>query len=295
MSCLPSRCRCEERLLAPFISHYNRHTGTAFEFRERLDVGSHIPQPEALYVDLTSQRRLVVERKNLIWPPDYARIHDSLHTVTSIVDTAITPHLIAGKPYKFIMHDTIRGSVRELRRHAERIGKAIVWYLGAVHAGKTVWSCAVGREWSFRMEGAHERDWNEPSDGIRFVFERSRRQLRWGEVPDGLVREFARLLESTRRKFLNHADATRVLVIDFHGDLRHPDTFIEQIFAMVRIPSNVDEIWMSIYALVTELHYGWIHQQLWPKLSRPVSLLSGETVVRWVDPPSTTHHQPSTR
>lgn len=279
MSCLPSKCHCEERLLTPFIAHYNRHLGTTYEFRHRLDVGSHTPQPEALYIDAVSQHGMVVERKNLVWPPEYAQIHDSLHMVTSIIGTTIAPHLAAKKPYKFSMPDRIRGSVPDLRRHAAQVAETIIRNLDAVHAGETVRSRAADREWSFRMEGIHERDWDEPSDGVRYVFNGSVSRIDGGEIPDGLAYEFTRLLRSASRKFSSHANARRVLVIDFHGDLRHPGMFIEKLFAAAPVPTNVDEIWMSTYALVTELHYGWIHQQLWPTLGPPASELSGETVV----------------
>jgi hypothetical protein len=265
--------------LAPFIAHYNRHTGASYEFQQRLDVGSHTPQPEALYVDTQSGEQLVVERKNLIWPPKYAQIHDSLHMVTSIIGATITPHLEATKPYEFTMPDSIRGPLTDLRRHAEQVGETIIRNLDDVHAGKTVRSRTASREWSFRMEGIHERDWDEPNDGIRYVFNGSISPLDWGDIPEGLASEFTRLLESVKRKFTTHVSAKRVLVIDFHGDLHHPGLFIEQLFALVTIPSNVDEIWMSTYTFVTELHYGWIHRQLWPKLGEPASELSGETVV----------------
>lgn len=279
MSCLPSRCRCEERLLAPFISCYNRHKVASYRFRERLDLGTHTSQPEALYVDAQSGQRLVVERKNLIWPPDYAQIHDSLHMVTSIIETAITSHLDARTPYTFVMPDTIRGSVPGLRDHAAEVAKIIVKNMNAVHAGRTVGSRAPGREWSFRVEAAHERDWDEPDDGIRYVFTGTVSPLDYGEVPDGLPHEFNRLLQSARLKFESHHDATRILVMDFHGDLQHPGSFIEQLLAAVTVPANVDEIWLSTYVLVTELRYGWIHQQLWPSLGQPIYELSGETVV----------------
>lgn len=279
MSCLPSRCRCEERLLTPFIAHYNRQGGTSYEFRARLDLGSHTPQPEALYIDPTSEQRLVVERKNLIWPPEYAQVHDSLHMVTDIVATMITSHVLPSTPYVFTMPDRIRGTVPELRRHAEGVGNAIVRSLNAVHEGKTVRSRVVDREWSFRMEKTHERDWDEPNNGIRWVFNGVTTDLDWGDIPDGLAAEFCRLLTSASRKFADYETAKRILVIDFHGDLRHPSLFIEQLLAVVSIPSNVEEIWMSTYALVTELHYGWIHQQLWPNIGEIASELSGETVV----------------
>lgn len=279
MPCLPSKCRHEERLLAPFVAHYNRHSGSLYEFRQRLDLGSHSPQPEALYIDAVSEQRLVIERKNLIWPPDYAQMHDSVHMVERIVGAKITPHLILGQAYEFAMPDRISGAIPKIRLHAERVGEMIVSNLAAVHEGKTVRSRTVGREWSFRMEDCHEREWDEPPDGIRWIFNGRMSPLDWGEIPRGLADELIRMLDSASRKFASHSSAKRLLVIDFHGDLRHPSMFIEQLLAAVTIPSNVDEIWSSMDALVTELHYGWIHQELWPTLGDPISELSGETVV----------------
>jgi len=283
MGCLPSKCHCEELLLAPFISHYNRHGHTAYEFKERLDVGSHTPQPEALYIDLHSGVRLVVERKNLVWPPDFAQIHDSLHIVADLAGSRVTPHLRPDKPYELTLPDRIRGTMQELRLHGDRMGDAIVRNIEAVHAGKTIRSRVPGREWIFRMEGVHERDWDEPPAGIRYIFSGEWTAhptgVEWGDIPDGLPHEFDRLLTSASVKFANHKNAKRVLVLDFIGDVRFPSMFIEKLFATAMKPTNVDEIWMSTHALVTELHYGWIHQCLWPRLGQPESELCGETVV----------------
>jgi len=283
MGCLPSRCRCEERILAPFIAHYNRCGDTTYEFKERLDVGSHTPQPEALYVDLHTGHRLVVERKNLIWPRDFAQIHDSLHHVADLAGSKAKPHLRADAPYELALPDRIRGKMHQLRLHGERMGDAIIRNIEAVHSGKTIRSRVPGREWSFRMEGLHERDWDEPRTGIRYTFTGEMTAdltgVEWGDIPDGLPQEFERLLTSASLKFANHGNAVRILVLDFMGDLRYPSLFVEKLFESVVVPKNVDEIWMSTHVLVTELHYGWIHQCLWPQLGLAESELCGETVV----------------
>src|SRR5205085_876459 len=63
MACMPSRCRCEERILAPFVSHYNHTKGTHFVFERRLDLTGPRPQPEASYADTVTGKMLVLERK----------------------------------------------------------------------------------------------------------------------------------------------------------------------------------------------------------------------------------------
>jgi hypothetical protein len=224
-----------------------------------------------------------VERKNLVWPPDFAQVHDSLHIVADLAGSKAKPHLRADIPYELTLPDNIRGKIQELRTHGERIGDAIIRDLEAVHAGKTIRSRVPGREWSFRMEGVHERDWDEPPTGIRYTFTGEMTAdltgVEWGDIPNGLPQEFERLLTSASVKFASHNNATRILVLDFIGDLRYSSLFVEKLFESVAVPANVDEIWLSTHALVTELHYGWIHQCLWPKLGEAESELCGETVV----------------
>jgi hypothetical protein len=206
-----------------------------------------------------------------------------LHIVADLAGSKAKPHLRADKPYELTLPDVIRGKMQELRKHGEQIGDAIIRNLDAVHAGRTIRSRVPGREWSFRMEGVHERDWDEPPTGIRYTFTGEMTAdltgVESGDIPDGLPHAFERLLASASLKFASHDNARRILVLDFIGDLRHPSLFVEKLFQAVAVPGNVDEIWMSTHALVTELHYGWIHQCLWPKLDRPDSDLCGETVV----------------
>ena len=133
------------------------------------------------------------------------------------------------------------------------------------------------------MEGLHERDWDEPPDGLRYTFTGEMTAdltgVEWGDIPDGLPQEFERLLASASQKFTSHVDARRILVLDFIGDFRHPGLSVGKLFESVTVPSIVDEIWMSTHALVTEFHYGWIHQSLWPQLGDAQPELCGETVV----------------
>jgi hypothetical protein len=116
--------------------------------------------------------------------------------MTEIIGKVVSPHLHADKPYEFAMPDRIRGSLPELRQHAERVGKGIVRHRDALHDGKTVGSDAAGREWSFRQEGIHERAWDEPAAGIRYVFNGRPSALHRGDIPVGFAGEFKRLAQS---------------------------------------------------------------------------------------------------
>jgi hypothetical protein len=129
------------------------------------------------------------------------------------------------------------------------------------------------------MESADERDWDEPRNGVRYVFNSSGNPLDWNEVPDGLDRELQRLLDSAARKFATHADAKRVLVLDPIGDLSISATDVwRNAFDMLAKPREIDEVWTSTHGLITELYFGWIHRAIWPAMGELQYELCGESV-----------------
>ncbi len=276
---MPTSCHCEETILAPFVTAYNRHAGTRFSFKERLDVGGNTPEPEALYVDEFSGNRLVIERKNVVWPRDYVKVHHSLHMVTGIIADVIKPHVHSTKAYRLAMPDQIAGPLAALRSHGRSIGETIVKNLANVHGGQTIGSEQSGREWSFRLETAFEREYTDNAAGVRYVFNGKITPLDWGEVPSGLEMELLRLLSSASRKFSRHADARRIVVVDFMGDMRYPSgAVLDSLFRSIRMPAAIDDVWYYTQDLITDVHYGWVYQQLWPTFGEVNYELSGETV-----------------
>ena len=129
------------------------------------------------------------------------------------------------------------------------------------------------------MESADERDWDEPRNGVRYVFDGRENPLDWNEVPDGLNRELERLIDSAARKFATHGDAKRVLVLDPVGDLSISGGHVwRKVLAMLNMPSEIDEVWTSTHGLITELYFGWIHRAIWPTMGELQYELCGEAV-----------------
>lgn len=268
MACMPNRCRCEERILAPFVSHYNRTKGTQFVFQQRLDLTGPSPQPEAAYADTETGRMLVLERKNFVWPADFAKLHDSLHVVSEIIGNRVRPALDPARAYRMTMRDDLRGSLPKLRSWADGVATAILSRMDAVNDGRTVRSRKAGREWSFREEQQCEREYYQPQTGLGFEFVGQPADLGLEDDSWATAGALQEILASTARKFDGYEHASRILVLDPHGDLRWSgSTTWKEVLAAVRVPTDVDEIWISMHDTITDLDCGWIHQPLWPEIA----------------------------
>jgi hypothetical protein len=70
------------------------------------------PQPEALYVDEGSGARLVIERKNLVWPPEYTVGHNNDHFVVDLVTEGLRD-LITDDAYELQFDPSTAGTTAE--------------------------------------------------------------------------------------------------------------------------------------------------------------------------------------
>ena len=270
MSCLPRKCRCgdfEQRRLGPFLTHYNRVRGTDYVFERRLDATGPKPQPEAAYKDSRTGHELVIERKSLIWPPDFAQLHTTSHAIAAMIDSQLNSVLDPQRAYRLTLQDDVHGSPDEILDYAASVTRAIAKRIDSVHRGKRLRASWPNREWQFCEEALYERDFTEPSTGLIVVFETHQSELDYGEVSDRFIAEWQRLLAAAERKFNSHESATRVLVIDPYADVMwSTDATWQTLITSAPIPSNIDEIWMSMHATITEVNCGWAHKQLWPSL-----------------------------
>ena len=95
MSCLPPSAKCEWRDLKYFVAHWNAQRHSAFERTACLDLCSQTKQPEVLCTDTQTGSKLVIERKSLLWPQNYAEIHHAEHRFWEFLTTAINRLLIS--------------------------------------------------------------------------------------------------------------------------------------------------------------------------------------------------------
>ena len=136
-----------------------------------------------------------------------------------------------------------------------------------VHGGTTLRAHWPNREWSFREERASDRDFTQQSTGLIVEFNVRTTELDYGDISSEFIAEFERLLTAAARKFEGHRSAKRILVIEPYADVRWStdETWLKLVSA-VAVPTLIQEIWMSMHDMITELHCGWIHQELWPSV-----------------------------
>jgi len=268
MGCSPTRRGHEVCVLSSFIDQYNRQHGTAFSFARSLDAAGSTPQPEALYVDTRTQKKLVVEHKTFVWPNDHFKVHRSGHEVAEIIEQAISPFLMSDRPYILKLPDDMRGARVELQGFAAEVAAVIRRDIDQVHAGATLGWRPPERWWIFREESPNEREYFQPSTGLVVSFEGAWTTLPPADFTAELYDTLNDMLARVAKKFEQHGDARRLLVLDPHGDVRFtPDAEWEHLLSTVDVPPSVDEIWVSFHDFITDTVCGWMQQRVWPTLA----------------------------
>jgi hypothetical protein len=127
------------------VNHLNWLEGTDYVHKVCLDViDRNTPQPEALYVDDGSGARLVIERKNLVWPPEYAVGHKNDHFVVDLATQGLRD-LISDDAYELELDLGVSGSRVELEEFADQIGQTVRARFPELRAGMRVGSTQAGR------------------------------------------------------------------------------------------------------------------------------------------------------
>lgn len=157
MGCLPESGGCERQRTDPFVSHLNWLEGTNYVHKACLDViDRNTPQPEALYVDEDSGASLVIERKNLVWPPEYAVGHKNDHFLVDLVTEGLRD-LISDDPHELQLELAISGSRAELQEYASFIAETVRARFPEIRGGMRVGSTQAGRRWAFWRGDKQER------------------------------------------------------------------------------------------------------------------------------------------
>jgi hypothetical protein len=147
------------------------------------------------------------------------------------------------RAYRMSMRDDLRGPLAELKAWAYDVGTAIVSRMSAVNDGQTVRSRKPRREWSFRKEEPFEREYYQRQTGLRIEFVGQPMDLDCDDDSAAVANAFREMLVSVARKFDGHEHATRILVVDPHGDLRWSgSTTWKDLLADLKVPAEIDQV-----------------------------------------------------
>lgn len=265
MSCLPASGGCERHRTDPFVEHLNAIEGTQFRHVMCLDiVHRNSRQPEALYRDIRTQAELAIERKNVIWPADYAARHKNDHVLAE----ALTNHLsdiAAVYPISIQLGRSPRASRHELEGLAGVVSDQVRSQLAALRSGESLRFTTAGLSWRCTLDPEDRLDAGAPGTGLLVQWSEEDRLILPSRLPPDLAALIQSMLDSTVEKFRNYPDARGVLLVDQFGELRYLGYWWwSEVFDSIPVPAEISEVWLATYDWRSDEEQGWIFEPLHP-------------------------------
>lgn len=262
MGCLPESGGCERHRTDPFVVHLNEVEGSLFIHRACLDrLYRDSPQPEALYSDSRSGDELVIERKTVVWPSDYAARHRNDHFIAERLFEELGP-LAEGHALSIHLHPAARMSRNELIAFAREISDTVRAASNSLFAGRTIGSSKADRRWICFLD-PEERPDDEPATGLIVSWTESAEMLSPDNLPTELAAQIRRLFQDTVEKFRNYPSARGMLLLDPYGAIRYTGSWWwARAFRTVPVPEGIAEVWLAAYDWVTNGEEGWTFERL---------------------------------
>jgi hypothetical protein len=245
------KCEWREGGLDKFVSHYNRENGTSYAHTECLDIertgGRTEPKPEVLVTDARRSRQMVIERKSVVWPPDYILRHQNEHDFANIIWQQ-TRDRFQDDCYELTV------SAEELRKLDSHTVKQIALEIGSILAENHSSSMPLRRStpvpWHFHRGNTHDDYGTRKGivviheDALTFNFNRD-------DAIVGTAAAMERELAEAAAKFIGYEGTRKVVLLDFYGnELGEED--IPPLIERIALPQTIDEIWMTKCDWVSE-------------------------------------------
>ncbi|MBI3776077.1 MAG: hypothetical protein HY273_11085 [Gammaproteobacteria bacterium] len=263
MGCLPESGNCERHRTDAFVSHLNLVEGRAFTHDACLDVLIRdSPQPEARYVEFSTNESLVLERKTIVWPLDHVELHRREHELADALSNSLRD-LAQALPMTIQFAPTFT-----LARIDH--GEFVLETTQSIHAAiEAMEICgprafiASGDGWICYLNADEREASGDPPTGLGIVWTVSDELIYSEYMPPGLVFEVQRHFGTTVRKFQTYMDSRRILLVDPHGSIRHfPKTWLLDLFNQAGIQSQISEIWSASYDWVSDIQQGWMFERI---------------------------------
>lgn len=266
MSCLPQSGQCERGKTDPFAENLNGREKRAYTHIQCLDVAIRDrPQPEALYEDSSDGSTLVIERKSLMWPLDYAQKHQADHYFIDLILERIG-NVTKDLPYSISFPSGISIDRRELESYADKMAGEIRPLIGHLSCGQGVKSNIGKHIYKFWLQHPWERDECDPVSGlgVEMLEGTTTGALDPANLPPELVEHIQKCFTSCASKFREYNSSRKVLLVDLYGELRYLDEgWWHDVFANLQVPCEISEIWSGLHDFISESERGWIFENLY--------------------------------
>jgi hypothetical protein len=266
MGCLPNSGRCERQRTEPFVQYLNDIENISYRHEACLDlIIRNRPQPEVLYVEPSTAQRMVIERKTLVWPIDYAERHQADHFLADHIMDELR-ELTADAPYGLTLQSGISIDRKKLREVAQAIVTQITAHIATLRPGDILRSAHPDLPWEFYLDVSGERSDFAPQKGLIIRWPQSTGLLHNPDrLPTRLESEIIKCFQSCTRKFSEYTNDRRVLLLDPYDDMKYLGLWWwEGVLTRIFPPQEISEIWLAIYGWLTDWEEGWIFQKLYP-------------------------------
>jgi len=247
--------KCEWRGggLEKFVSHYNRENGTNYVRTECLDIvrtgGQTKPKPEVLVTDATRSTQMVIERKSVVWPPNYILRQQNEEDFAKVIWQQ-TKGQFQDDCYELTV------SAQELGKLNSHTVKQIALKIGSILARKPSsmpLRSSTPVPWYFRRANTYDDYGTRKGivviheDPMMTTFE----DFNLDEAIVGTAAAMERELAEAATKFIGYEAARKVVLLDFYGnELSGED--IPPLLERIVLPQVIDEIWMTKQVWVSE-------------------------------------------
>jgi hypothetical protein len=224
-------------------------------------------QPEALYLDSITNLRMVIERKSLSWPLDYAYRHSNDHFAFEVFSNALRG-ITFGDLYEIRFPLLIKGKREELRTFALAAAEVVRAKWTQLEPGSGLKErVSADRWWGFRRVPDWEKEESAPVKGLRVtwvgrsMFEHE--YLDPSNPPEELQAKVGAIYSACVAKFTTYPDATRILVLDPLGDLRHePTDWWRELWLTCPPPREIGQIWSGVFDYIDDDSQDWSFERL---------------------------------
>lgn len=245
MSCIPDSGGCERRATDVLVAHLNSVEGTRYEHRACLDrIDATQAQPECLYIDASRDQRLVIERKSIMWPEDYAYQHSKYHDLANNISAELK-NIDFQDTYVLRVPALNDESKQELRDIAHTVAQAIYSQYASLKPGQDLTIRCNRYAFRFGIQPVEERDDGTPTKGLGFSWTTDDAWSLPADLQDRLHPQIGKIYRACEKKFSEYASDRRVLMLDPYGGVAfNPLWWWNEVFAKHRPPSAIDEIWI---------------------------------------------------
>jgi hypothetical protein len=249
------KTKCEWRVgrLDEFVSHYNRENKTSYAHSECLDIkptgGQTARKPEVLVTD-ASDRRMVIERKKVVWPHFFLQRHENEHDFANTIwqqtrgcfqDGCYTLTVLTKELENFNNH-----SVKKI---ALGIGSALV----RSNPRSLPLVCSTPIHWCFSKADIHEYA-NKKGIGVIWQERMTLEDFNSNDAIVGTTAVMEKELAKAAAKFKEYEGARKLVLLDFYGDQLSEED-IPPLLDGSAIPTIIDEIWMTKRDWISEDDY----------------------------------------